>query len=78
MQIGEWLGMIINMVKFQFHIIPPRKIEKDKKNIECLLAFNHVSYRELAKIAGFIKSPSHFIWLSTHGFSRVNCFLQFF
>ena len=55
MQIGEWLGMIINTVKFQFQI-PPRKIEKVKKNIQCVLAFNRVSYRELAKIAGFINS----------------------
>ena len=55
MQIGEWLGMIINTVKFQFQI-PPRKIEKVKKSIECALTLKHVSYRELAKIAGFINS----------------------
>ena len=30
MQIGEWLGMIINPVKFQFQILQ-RKIEKVKK-----------------------------------------------
>ena len=55
MQIGEWLGMILNTVKFQFQI-PPRKIEKVKKNIEHVLAFNCASYRQLAKIAGFINS----------------------
>ena len=55
MQIGEWLGMIINTINFQFEI-PPRKIEKVKKNIQCILSSNHVSYRELAKIAGFINS----------------------
>ncbi|CAB3997154.1 Integrase recombinase xerD-like [Paramuricea clavata] len=33
MQIGEWLGMIINAINFEFEI-PPRKIEKVKKNIQ--------------------------------------------
>lgn len=55
MQIGEWLGMIINTVNFHFEI-PPRKIEKVKKNIEYILSSNPVSFRELAKIAGFINS----------------------
>ena len=55
MQIGEWLGMIINTVKFQFQI-SPWKIEKIKKNIAYVLASNCASYQQLAKIAGFINS----------------------
>ncbi|CAB4036909.1 Integrase recombinase xerD-like, partial [Paramuricea clavata] len=47
MQVGEWLG------HFE---IPPRKIEKAKKNIESVLSSKCISYRELAKIAGFINS----------------------
>ena len=39
MQVGEWLGLIINTVNFHFEI-PPRKIEKAKKSIEFLL-FSH-------------------------------------
>ena len=55
MQVGEWLGLIINTVNFHFEI-PPRKIEKAKKSIEFILSSQSVSYRELAKIAGFINS----------------------
>ena len=55
MQIGEWLGLIINTVNFHFEI-PPRKIEKIKKSIEFILSSIYVSFRELAKIAGFINS----------------------
>ena len=69
MQIGEWLGMIINTINFQFEI-PPRKIEKVKKNIQYILSSNHVSYRELAKIAGFINSLYLAVGPSVRLFSR--------
>ena len=55
---GEWLGLIINTVNFPFEI-PPRKIEKAKKSIEFILSSQSVSYRELAKVAGF-HSPTSF------------------
>ena len=74
MQIGEWLRMIINTVKFQFQI-PPRKIEKVKKSIECLLASNYASYRQLAKIAGFINSLYLAVGQPVRLFSRQLFFL---
>jgi hypothetical protein len=55
MQVGEWLGLIINTINFHFEI-PPRKIEKAKKNIEHVLSSKSIAFRELAKIAGFINS----------------------
>jgi hypothetical protein len=55
MQVGEWLGLIINTINFHFEILP-RKIEKAKKNIESVLSSKCISYTELAKIAGFINS----------------------
>ena len=55
MQIGEWLGLIINTVNFHFEI-PPRKLEKVKSSIEFILSSDYVSFRELAKVAGFINS----------------------
>jgi hypothetical protein len=53
--LGEWLGLIINTINFHFEI-PACKIEKAKKNIESVLSSKCISYRELAKIAGFINS----------------------
>ena len=55
MQVGEWLGLIINTINVHFEI-PPRKIEKAKKSIEFILSSRSVLYRELAKVAGFINS----------------------
>ena len=55
MQIGEWLGLIINTINFHFEI-PQRKVEKVKRSIEFILSSNYVSFRELAKVAGFINS----------------------
>ena len=44
-------------INISFHFeIPPRKIEKAKKSIEFILPSQSVSYRELAKVAGFINS----------------------
>ena len=52
MQIGEWLGMIINTVKFQFQI-PPRKIEKVKKNIAYVLGLQLCFISAIGKDRGF-------------------------
>jgi hypothetical protein len=45
MQVGEWLGLIINTINFHFEI-SPRKIEKAKKNIESVLSSMCISYIE--------------------------------
>ena len=49
------IGLIINTINFHFEI-PPREIEKAKKSIEFILSSHSVSYRELAKVAGFMNS----------------------
>ena len=55
MQVGEWLGMIINTINFRFEI-PPRKIQNVRKLIEEILSSDSVAFRSLAKLAGFINS----------------------
>jgi hypothetical protein len=77
MQVVEWLGLITNTINFHFEI-PPRKIEKAKKNIESVLSSKCISYRELAKIAGFINSLYLAVGPSVRLFTRSAAFLYDF
>ena len=52
-KLNEELNNKLNNFHFE---IPPRKIQKLKENIEYVLASDNVSFRKLAKIAGFINS----------------------
>ena len=55
MQVGEWLGLVINTITMSFHI-PERKVEKLKSLLSSAIGEASSSYRELARIAGSIIS----------------------
>ncbi|XP_022779071.1 uncharacterized protein LOC111320674 [Stylophora pistillata] len=55
MQVGEWLGFVINTITMSFHI-PERKMEKLKSLLGSVTGDTSSSYRELARIAGSIIS----------------------
>ena len=56
-QIGEWLGFLINTIRLTFQI-PPKKLEKLRSSLELLVNDGHSTYRSLARLAGFIVSLS--------------------
>ena len=55
MQVGEWLGSVINTITISFHI-PEKKVEKLKSLLGSAIGDPSSSYRELAGIAGSIIS----------------------
>ena len=54
-QIGTWLGLIINTIKFDI-CIPEDKINKLQEMLDIAIQSKHCSYRLVAKIAGFLQS----------------------
>ena len=50
MQIGEWLGFVINTIAMTFQI-PEAKVRKLKSLLSCAIRDKYSSYRELARIA---------------------------
>ena len=52
-QVGEWLGFLINTIKFMFQI-PDAKLAKLKRSLESLVLDNYATNRELARLADFI------------------------
>ena len=54
-QIGEWLGFLINTIRLTFQI-PQKKLEKLRSSLELLVNDGHSTYRSLARLAGFIIS----------------------
>ena len=55
MQIGQWLGFMIDTVRFQFKI-PQEKIQKIEKFILSLLNSSYVTFRGIARLASLIIS----------------------
>ena len=57
LQIGEWLGMIINTISMTF-VMPQKKIDKLSSSVNSILSRPHflVTAKELARIAGQIIS----------------------
>ena len=55
MQIGEWLGFVINTVAMTFQI-PEAKVRKLKSLLSSAICDKSSSYRELARIAGSLIS----------------------
>ena len=55
MQVGEWLGFVINTISMTFRI-PEKKVCKLKRLLNSAIQNRPSSYRELAKIAGSIIS----------------------
>ena len=57
MQIGQWLGFIINTMSMHFSI-PEKKVKKLKNLLNSAISDGHCSARFLPKIAGSIISSA--------------------
>ena len=55
MQVGQWLGFVIDTIKMQFRV-PPKKIAKLKSNLDSMISSGSATFRGLARVAGFINS----------------------
>ena len=55
MQIGEWLGLVIDSISMSFRI-PEKKVSKLKGLLDSAIQAGYSSFRELARIAGSIIS----------------------
>lgn len=55
MQVGQWLGFVIDTIKMQFRV-PPKKIDKLKSNLDSMISSGSATFRGLARVAGFINS----------------------
>ena len=51
MQVGEWLGFVINTISMTFQI-PEKKVCKLKRLLNSVIHNKSSSYRKLARIAG--------------------------
>ena len=54
-QVGEWLGFVINTIQFMFQI-PEAKLAKLKCSLESLILDGYATYWELVSLASFIIS----------------------
>ena len=84
MQVGLWLGFVTDTVRMQFRV-PPKKIAKLKSNLDFIISSRTVTFRDLARVAGFIKSlfaavrlNSRFILLFKCGLAETVHFLFLF
>ena len=55
MQVGQWLGFIINTITMTFHV-PQRKIDKLHSLINTMLTSSEIVVKDLARVAGQIAS----------------------
>jgi len=55
MQVGKCLGFVIDTIKMQFQILP-KKPAKLKSNLDSMISSGCATFRELARVAGFINS----------------------
>ena len=74
MQIGQWLGFMIDTIRFQFKI-PQEKIQKIEKFILSLLNSNCVTFRGVARLAGLIISVTIAVGPIARLFTRQMCFI---
>ena len=84
MQVGLWLGFVTDTVRMQFRV-PPKKIAQLKSNLDFIISSRTVTFRDLARVAGFIKSlfaavllNSRFILLFKPGLAETVHFLFLF
>ena len=84
MQVGLWLGFVTATVRMQFRV-PPKKIAKLKSNLDFIISSRTVTFRDLARVASFIKSliaavllNSRFILLFKRGLAETVHFLFLF
>ena len=54
MQVGQWLGFVIDTIKMQLRV-PPKKIAL-KSNLNAMISSGSATFRGLARVAGFINS----------------------
>ena len=54
-QIGVWLGLIIDTIKFEFRI-PDSKLEKLRLKLDHIIESRIATFRFIAKLAGFLQS----------------------
>ena len=57
MQIGDWLGFVIDTISMKFQI-PPKKVEEVSNLLECAISDGHLTVRELSRVAGSLMSVS--------------------
>ena len=57
MQVGEWLGFVINTIAMKF-FLPDGKVSKLKGLLDVAISDGFCTYRFLAKIAGFVISSA--------------------
>ena len=57
MQVGQWLGFVIDTIKMQFRV-SPKKIAKLKSNLDSMISSGtgSATFRGFARVAGFINS----------------------
>lgn len=55
MQVGQWLDFVIDTVKTQFPV-PPMRIAKLRSSLDPMVSSGSATFRELARVAGFINS----------------------
>jgi len=48
-------GFVIDTIKMQFRV-PPKKTANFKSNLDSMISSGSVTFRELARVAGFINS----------------------
>ena len=55
MQVGEWLGFVIDTIRMEF-CVPVKKLEKLKSSLDVMLFAGDATFRDLAKLSGFLNS----------------------
>ena len=73
-QVGEWLGFLINTIQLIFQI-PEAKLAKLKRSLKSSILNGYATYRELARLAGFIISLSLAVGTIARLFTRKMEFL---
>ena len=66
MQVDQWLGFIIDTIRMQFRI-PDKKISKLKATLDVMIFSGTATFRDLARIAGFLNS----LYLAVGSVSRL-------
>ena len=55
MQVGQWLGFVTDTIGMQFGV-PPVKISQLKSDLDFIISSRTVTFRDLARVSGFINS----------------------
>ena len=55
MQVGQWSGFVTDKIGMQFGV-PPMKIAQLKSDLDFIISSRTVTFRDLARVSGFINS----------------------